>query len=153
MMQWHQTAHGKQKMVVWRKSPRGRQSTDECKARYRQSAKGKAQQRAYKVAYRERENELARARAKLPHNLAKAAARAKARRAAIIPRAHPSHREEIAEIYAMATLLGMTVDHIIPLYGENVWGLHAPQNLQLLTKEENSRKLNRVPDLGPNRGP
>jgi 5-methylcytosine-specific restriction endonuclease McrA len=144
MANWHASERGKQKMAEWRNSPQGKQSATEAKARYRQSAAGKAAERAYKEQYRERENELARVRAKLPHNLAKQALRQKQRRAALIPRAHPSHRAEIAEIYEMAQTLGMTVDHIVPLYGETVWGLHAPQNLQLLTLEENARKGDRT---------
>jgi hypothetical protein len=144
MATWHHTIQGKQKMAEWRNSPRGKQITFEAKARYRQTEKGKAVERGYKEAYRERENELARIRAKLPHNLAKAAVRAKRRRAALLSRMHPSHRAEIAEIYEMAASLGLTVDHIVPLYGGTVWGLHAPQNLQLLTLEENSRKRDRV---------
>ena len=125
-------------------SPRGRQKVAEAKARYRQSAAGKAKERAYKATYRERENELARVRAKAPHNLAKQASRQRMRRAALIPRAHPTHRAEIDALYAMAKTLGLTVDHIIPLYGKTIWGLHAPQNLQLLTREENSRKRDRT---------
>jgi hypothetical protein len=38
---------------------------------------------------------------------------------------------------------GCDVDHIVPLQGENVSGLHILSNLQYLTKEENGRKGNK----------
>lgn len=49
----------------------------------------------------------------------------------------------IKSIYEKAAEAGMHVDHIIPLQGELVCGLHVERNLQLLTPTENSSKGNR----------
>jgi len=54
-----------------------------------------------------------------------------------------NHIKDIEQIYIQASESGLTVDHIVPLQGEKVCGLHVPWNLQLLSHSDNSRKGNR----------
>lgn len=59
------------------------------------------------------------------------------------------HYEQIKMFYAAAVSLSkeigikFDVDHIIPLKGANVSGLHVPWNLQVMTSSENRRKKNK----------
>lgn len=53
------------------------------------------------------------------------------------------HISQIIEIYENCSK-GYHVDHIIPLRGTDVSGLHVPWNLQYLTPTENRKKGNRV---------
>jgi len=59
-------------------------------------------------------------------------------------------RHKIEEFYKKArqatleTGIPHEVDHILPLKGEAICGLHVHNNLQILTKSENSRKKNHL---------
>jgi len=61
-----------------------------------------------------------------------------------------SFRKQVLEIYkqskeiSRATGVVHEVDHIIPLLGRDVCGLHVPWNLQIIPREENRAKTNRV---------
>lgn len=51
--------------------------------------------------------------------------------------------DAIKDVYKEAEYFQMQVDHVVPLKGKNVCGLHVWDNLQLLTAEENQKKSNK----------
>ncbi len=54
-------------------------------------------------------------------------------------------------VYTEAAQQGLTVDHVYPLQGKLVSGLHVANNLQLLTKSANSKKGNKFATNGANK--
>lgn len=87
-------------------------------------------------------------------NLDRDAAKTARRRASKLKATPPWLRkqdfEEIKELYEIAKAFKLYtgeeyhVDHIIPLQGENVCGLHVPWNLQVIPAKENLNKSNKL---------
>jgi len=62
--------------------------------------------------------------------------------------ATPAHQAEVSGMYRFCQLFkGFEVDHILPLNGRTVSGLHVPANLQVLSVQANRRKGAKVEEL------
>ena len=71
-------------------------------------------------------------------------AKRRARMAAVSHMITPEYKAEMEEMYRFCMEnTGYEVDHIVPLNGEKVCGLHVPWNMQILTKAENIAKSNK----------
>jgi hypothetical protein len=99
--------------------------------------------RKYQKAWKERNPVWVRADTK---------ARRRRHRMASPPWLSQKQKTEIREIYKIAITMSKTtgeqyvVDHIVPLRGEDVCGLHVPWNLRIITQAENLEKSNKLVD-------
>ena len=85
-------------------------------------------------------------------------ARRRKHREATPPWLTRKQKSEIRQLYQIAITMSKTtgeqyvVDHIIPLRGEGVCGLHVPWNLRVVTREENLKKSNKLIDTPDSQG-
>ena len=108
--------------------------------RYKETTRETQKQRSRQPGFHSREYQKRRA-----YYIEKAVSRNKRIKQNTPPWLTKAHRDAIRKIYKECPK-GYHVDHIIPLNGENVCGLHVPWNLQYLPAEENLRKKNHFID-------
>ena len=112
-------------------------------------------ERAASAVWREanRERERAASKAWREANPEKMSASTAKRRAAKLQRTialSPEHEAELKRIYAEAKHISETtetphhVDHIVPLQGKEMSGLHVPWNLEVVPARQNLAKSNKV---------
>lgn len=109
----------------------------------RANARPIEEKRRYKKKYKEANPELYKEMTNL---------RRRRFRDATPPWISAEQKKAIRSLYRLAmemtkiTGVRHAVDHIVPLLGETVCGLHVPWNMQVLTQDENLRKSNAMPD-------
>ena len=119
------------KTAAYKKQQQKYQQSDEGKLalkKYKQSNKGRLTQKKYKQSKK----------GKLTYRVHSAK-----RRASELLRTPTWSEEELIRKFYMNVPKGYHVDHIIPLQGETVSGLHVRDNLQYLTASENCSKKNK----------
>ncbi len=83
-----------------------------------------------------------------PEQAAATAANRRAKQKFATPKwLNAGHHLEIYGYYQWCSIFpGHNVDHVYPLKSKYVSGMHVPWNLNILTKLENNRKKNKIPD-------
>jgi len=118
--------------------------TKETRKKYRQTDAYKMAQKRYRQSHPEKVKESAKKWRKT--NLGKMCSYTAKYNAAKLQRTVAwSDLDAIKEFYENCKK-GMAVDHIYPLQGKEVSGLHVLNNLQYLTPKENSSKANKLLD-------
>lgn len=118
--------------------------------RHQESYKARAKAWAAANASQQRENARQWRKRNRPKVVANSAKRRAHRAGRIPPWLSADQRRQIAAYYALAknetarTGVRHVVDHIVPLCGRVVSGLHVPWNLQVITAKANSLKSNKL---------
>ncbi len=159
--------HGSAARKMYEQTPRFRELLQKRKHKYRNSPNGQATMRAYRQGEKAREYVARRASIpsriqymemyrRLPHEKARRAFDARKREQHINKFATPkwANKSAIAAVYKQAAELTddvgklHVVDHIIPLKGKEVCGLHVENNLRAIPWDVNVAKGNRLcPEL------
>ena len=118
---------------------KNKEKISEYKSKYKKSKKGLEAAKRYRdgATY----NSLS---SILKRRASKRASEAK-RRVCIESELSKVFQDEILTIYIEAQKLGPDyhVDHIVPINGKDICGLHVPWNLQIITAKENMKKSNK----------
>lgn len=152
---YSQTPKGKITVIKARAKYKSGPKSKIAHKRYEQSPKGKATKKQY---LKSPEGVAMQARAQkkyeqTPQGRAKSIARVAKRKAIKLQRTPKGltkeHHKEIEALYIESTErtnktgIPYDVDHVVPLQGKNVSGMHAPWNLQVITASENRKKGNK----------
>lgn len=153
---WVEQNPEKKKMLdkEWRKNNKERKRLNNRAWDLANPEKAKASKQKYAEANREKKNARQRERVKMHPEITMAYVRK--RQAAKVQRTppwfNPEHLWMTKEAYALAKLRERViggkwhVDHIVPLRGKTVSGLHVPWNLQVIPDKLNRIKGNRWQD-------
>lgn len=133
----------KERKDKWRAANRDRHNTRSRNWVAANPEKRRAVSKAYRDTHKDAHKELRRKWRK--NNPERARAHVSARRKKV-KQATPSWADMrcITEVYLTAQRNGLVVDHVVPLRGKTVCGLHVHYNMQLLTSKQNAEKAARL---------